>query len=706
MKNVIIAEKPSLAMSIVKAIGNCEKHDGFFENDKYIVTFAFGHLFTLYDVDDYKGRGKTAWDLFELPFIPLEFKWKLKDDSGVKKQFKVIESLIKRNDVDTITNAGDFDVEGILLIDEIVQDVFKKNKFSKKYLRIKLPDQTKETLLSSLYNLEDMSVYKNWFEEGKGRLFIDWLYGINLTRYLSLKAHSLFPVGRVLVPIVEYIYDRDMEIKNFVSKNYIVIDTKIEENGKEVKLSFKDFKFEDDSDESEREAKSLVDKLRYEKVVVTSIENKEVVKTRPKLFSLDTLQNYLFKKEKISLANTLKLVQSLYEKGLVTYPRTNTEYMAENEKDKVKAILNSLNDPSLEFFDKKTIFDDSKIESHSALTITTSQSGIDSLSDQEKLVYNTIKNRFYSVFCKDDAVILQNKINFKLGEYNTSLTGNSVKLEGFLKYEPMNETVLPNFNENDEFSPLFELLIKQTQPPKKITEADLNNYLKNPFKKSSEMLGDDEFSNENLLSANDDDLYKDILEGLEIGTVATRSGIVENAIKYEYIVKSKNSLSITDKGCALIENLKKLNINMSKEKTVDVSKKLKEIYKNTYEVEDLLKQIETELVSYINQDITLDTFKVEKEVIGVCPKCGKSVLENDKSFYCEDYKNCNFSVWKKNKFFDSIGLKKFSKSNMKQVLDKGYFQAKDLISKSGKKYNAKLYLKYDDKYSSFEMKFD
>lgn len=686
---LIICEKPSLAMNVVKAIGNMNKNNGYFENNKYIVTFAFGHLLSLQDIDDYFDREKTKWNLEELPFIPNEFIFKLKDDAGVRKQFKIIKSLIKRNDVDEIINCGDADREGEVIINNIIYNVFQSENINKKITRLWLPEQTKETILKQLTDCKEISNTKNLYNEGLARTYIDWLYGINLTRYMTLQTKSLFPVGRVLVPVVKFIYDRDMLIKNFKPIDYYLISTGIYKDEEEIKVHFKDLKYEDTSEETKRKAENLISKLENEKVIVDNITKKDIVKTRPKLFSLDTLQNYLFKKNKFSLAETLKYVQSLYEKGYVTYPRTNTEYLAENEKKKVEEILKNLNDNSLIFFDKKSIFDDSKIESHSALIITTTIP-TNFNNDNEKIVYETIFNRFRSVFCKNDAIIQETKIHLKLGEYDTDLTGNSIKQEGYLKYEPIKDNILPNFLENEEYIPKLSLDINTTQPPKRVTEAELNNYLKNPLKK------------ENM---NEEDEYKELLDGIEIGTVATRSGIIENAIKYQYIIKNKNNLFITEKGISLIENLDKLNIDMDVLKTVKISKKLKQIYKNTLNIDNLVSDVFGQLEQYIDKEKVIDSFKRKKEVIGTCPKCSKNILENDKSFYCEDYKNCNFSIWKKNKFFDSIGLKKFTKSNMQSCLEKGYFDAKNLISKKGKNYDAKLVMKITDKYVNWNIEF-
>ena len=206
---LIIAEKPSLAMNVVKSIGSMNKHDGYFENNDYIVTFAFGHLLQLFDVDDYFNREKSKWNLEELPFVPDNFKFKIRDDKGVKKQFNIIKDLIKREDIDEIVNCGDADREGEVIVNNIVNRIFEEWSIKKPVKRLWLPEQTTQTIRQELKNLKDDGEYKSLYNEGLARTYLDWTYGINLTRYLSIKSQAFLPVGRVLIPIVKYVYDRD-----------------------------------------------------------------------------------------------------------------------------------------------------------------------------------------------------------------------------------------------------------------------------------------------------------------------------------------------------------------------------------------------------------------------------------------------------------------------------------------------------------------
>ena len=209
MKKLVIAEKPSLAMNIVKALNSSEsfeRKDGYFESENYIISFAFGHLFKLYDIEEYTGEDKGAkWRNDILPFIPKEFKFSIKDDVGVKKQYKILEELIKSNRVDEIVACGDADREGEVIIRLIINNVFNNNSINKKVTRLWLPEQTTQSILYGLNNLKDIDTYNNLANEGFTRTFLDWLVGVNLTRYVTVKSKHLFPVGRVLVPIVQAI---------------------------------------------------------------------------------------------------------------------------------------------------------------------------------------------------------------------------------------------------------------------------------------------------------------------------------------------------------------------------------------------------------------------------------------------------------------------------------------------------------------------
>ncbi|MBR5314910.1 MAG: DNA topoisomerase III, partial [Clostridia bacterium] len=334
---LIIAEKPSLARNIVSAIGQMNKQNGYYEGNGYIVTWAFGHLFTLADIEDYRPlpEGKKYWSLDNIPCFPDEFIYILRRkadksvDDGIEKQFNTIKYLCNREDVDTIINAGDSDREGEIIVRICVNKALQTTKTFK---RLWLPDQTEETICNGLESMKDETEYENLANEGFARTYIDWLYGVNLTRYATLKSGTLLRVGRVIVPIVKAIYDRDMSIKNFVPEKYYAIQSNEKTDGEEIELVSKE-KF---AKEKYLDAQSLCQKYNDAGAVVTSVKKKVDTVSAGKLFSLTKLQNHLGKKYKMPMETSLAILQKLYEEGYVTYPRTNSEYLATAEKQKVK----------------------------------------------------------------------------------------------------------------------------------------------------------------------------------------------------------------------------------------------------------------------------------------------------------------------------------------------------------------------------------
>ena len=683
MKKLIIAEKPSLARNIASALNVRVSKEGYMENEKYIVSWTFGHLFKLRDVDGYVGE-KRKWSEVKLPFFPEKFEFDLKNDSGIKKQYKILKNLINSKEVDEIVNAGDADREGQIIVDIIINAI----KTDKKIKRLWLPEQTEETIRKAINNLEDNFKYKNLHNEGLARTYMDWLMGINLTRYISLKANMLFPVGRVLIPVIKYIYDRDLTIKNFIPKKYFTVEGETMCNGTLLKLVC-DKKY--NLLELEK-AKSYSYELNRNKGIVRDIIEKEIILNPPKLFSLSKLQSKLSKENKISFAKSLEIIQKLYEKGFITYPRTNTEYLAEEEKDKVKELIKLYSNYELEFKDSKKIFDSSKIESHSAVMPTLKIPDMNSLNLEEKIIFETIRNRFISNFLKEQVIINQTEIKIAVGNEIFNLKGKSVKQEGFLKYENQKiDNKLPYFEINQEIDVDFKVADKLTIPPKKVTEENLSNYLKNPFRKEKNQENED-----------DTQEYREIMKGVEIGTEATRTGIIENAKKYGYITSEKQNFSITEKGIKLIELLDLLHINLYAEKTVEFSMLQKDIYNNRKNISDIIEKTKSELQNIINQDIEVEKFEKEMEVIGKCPKCNSNIYENSKSYYCSNYKNgCKTSLWKEANYF---GQKiKISKDNAKKLLS-GEQVVFKIKSKSGKEYNAHFGIEVNGDYLNLQRK--
>ena len=686
---LIIAEKPSLARNIAAGIGEFRRRDGYLESNDCIITWAFGHLFSLADIEHYNPSPTGRWSMDNLPCFPESFSYELRKDkdkqvdSGVLKQFKTIEALCNRGDVDVIVNAGDADREGEIIVRNCISCALKTKKDIR---RLWLPDQTPQTVAASFADMKPDADYDNLANEGYARTYIDWLYGVNLTRYATLRTGSLLRVGRVIVPIVKAIYDRDMAIKNFVPEKYYAIASKEETNGEIVELVSKQ-KFAYDRP---NEVKIKCDEYNAQNATVTSLKRKKETLFCGKLYSLSKLQNVLGKKYKMSMAESLEIVQKLYEEGYLTYPRTNSEYMATAEKGKVRKILENcakLGYPVV-FKDKKTIFDDSKIESHSAITPTYKIPDKNKLSEAEMQVYSTVFRRFVAVFCSEECIVERVEMTVSVGELEDFLLkGMAIKERGWTKYDDttQKDKFLPDLKKGDVVNINFVPTEKQTSPPKHYTIETLNNYLKNPFREEKASIDDS-------MGADDAEEYKAMLEGVELGTEATRTGIIDNARKSGYIQLKKDVYTILPDGIYMIESLARLNINMDKFKTSEMGKALKKVFRGEYAVSDSVELAKSEISRYFHK--TAQTPEEDSDigffgdVVGVCPMCGAEVKRSKYGYNCSAYKQgCKFGIW------ISMCGKTISLATAKTLLQTGRTpKMQGFTGKSGKQFDAVLKL--------------
>ncbi len=689
---LIIAEKPSLGRNIAAGLGTFSRRDGYLENDKCIISWAFGHLFSLADIENYNPRpeGVMRWTMDNLPCFPKEFEYELrrengKVDSGVQKQFNTLSMLCNREDVDTIVNAGDADREGEIIVRTCIE---KALKTPKKLKRLWLPDQTPETVRAAFEEMKDDGEYNNLASEGYARTYIDWLYGVNLTRLATLKTGTLLRVGRVIVPIVKAIYERDMAIKNFVPEKYYSIASKEETNGEVVelqsKLRFDGNKYND----------ALIACTQYNAsdAVVQSVKHKKDSISPGKLYSLSKLQNVLGKKYKMSMADSLEIVQKLYENGYLTYPRTNSEYLATAEKGKVKKILEncaSIGYPVV-FKDKKTIFDDSKIESHSAITPTYKIPDKSKLSEAEMQVYSTVFRRFIAVFCAEECIAERVEITISVGELETFvLKGLLIKEKGWMKYDDASQKdkLLPNLKKGDKVNIDFKPCERETSPPKHYTIETLNNYLKNPFR-------EEKATAEDTVGSDDADEYRAMFEGVELGTEATRTGIIDNARKSGYIQLKKDVYTILPDGIYLVESLERMNISMDKYKTSEMGRALKRVFRGELQIADSVALATAEIANYfapvkelpLEEDTDIGFFG---DIVGRCPLCGADVKRNKYGYGCSGYKNgCKFNV---NAYICNRAI---SKRNVELLLREGRTSLiRGFVSKkNGKLFDAALKL--------------
>ncbi|MEH7289219.1 DNA topoisomerase III [Priestia megaterium] len=715
---LIIAEKPSVSKNIADALKIKGRQDGYFEGNGYIVTWAFGHLLQLYDAKDYDDKMST-WKMENFPFIPQVFKYKVKSnprdrekpDTGAKKQLKIIQSLMRRPDVDGIISACDYDREGQVIGDSIIYNL----KTDKTVYRLLLNEWTPAEVMNGLENIKLNTELRPLQDAGVSRQWADWVIGINLTSVATLKYQKgkgkALNIGRVLLPTLKIIYDRDKEIEKFVPENYYKLQatfkTKKEQEYEGTYIEGKEEKFKSKETLEEIQQK-LIDKSGI-------VSDKQVQKKKeypPFLFNLSNLQGYITNKYKGWTSDkVLKVAQSLYEKKFITYPRTASVALEESLVGKTAKVLETLTEDlpykdEVKFVKSKRIFDNSKVESHSAIVPTYLKPK--KLSTDEEQVYQAIKNRFIMQFMP--------VAEYEETRIETKITGADLKglfiskgkvqlVEGWKKVEKVQskDTILPLVQVNDDVDLVkHEITTHVTKPPKQHTERTLLRVMETCGKNY-----DGEGTDEESLNA--------ILSGFSIGTPATRAETIKKLKDVGYITTQNKNLLCTELGRKLIETFPIKDL-FNLEFTGRLEKSLNDIEKRNFTKDEFLQLIfdfTTKAVETIKneKEVTINEVASQRksnEIIGKCPVCGHAVIEGQKGFGCSNWKNgCKFVIWKNDKFLATM-KKKPTKTMVKALLKNGIAPVKGLTSKKGNKFDAKLrYEKNaDNEYFSWKMEFD
>ena len=725
---VILAEKPSVAKTIASFLGAKTRRDGYFEGNGYIVTYAFGHLVSLYDMKDYdKEKYSGSWKMANFPFIPAD-KFKFKVDDSKQKQFNIIKELLNREDVEYVINATDNDREGELIAFLIF--LLAKNK--KPVKRILVNEWTPQDITRGLENLKDEEDMRNLQAAGYTRLITDWLIGINFTSVATLKYGNgkLLNIGRVILPTVKLVYDRDMEIKNFVPKTYFEIEGNFKcANGtyKGKLIKGKETKFD-----SEEEAMAVIDSITSKNGVISS---KKVTKSKeyaPKLFSLTSLQGHITSKySHFTSDKVLSVCQSLYEGkgkgGYITYPRTDSVYLEESLTDKASQTLNRLKqnlpyEDKIKFAKTKRVFDSSKVDSHSAIIPTYIVPN--SLTPDEQIVYQAIKDRFIANFMPP-AEYENTEIKTDVDDSVFLTKGKVLKVKGYLEVynKEQKNDLLPSMEKGENVEVLEILpLKKQTTPPKSYTEDTLLKAMKNCGK-----------------NVDDEDL---VLAGYSIGTSATRGDVLKKIAQVGYVNKKGKSYYITDLGINLVEIFPVKDL-FDVDYTGKLEKSLSDIQKGQFSRKEYLLNIMNFIVKNVNlikydapKKINTDAYvydpktkkalsksqleakatkaakasskksssKTDNTSLGKCPVCGSDVVETDKGFLCTNYQTCKYGIFKDDKYL-ALYKKKPNKTMVKSILKKGEAKVKSLTDKNGNKFDAILtYQKNQNGYFSWFIK--
>lgn len=725
---VILAEKPSVAKTIASFLGAKTRRDGYFEGNGYIVTYAFGHLVSLYDMKDYdKEKYSGSWKMANFPFIPAD-KFKFKVDDSKQKQFNIIKELLNREDVEYVINATDNDREGELIAFLIF--LLAKNK--KPVKRILVNEWTPQDITRGLENLKDEEDMRNLQAAGYTRLITDWLIGINFTSVATLKYGNgkLLNIGRVILPTVKLVYDRDMEIKNFVPKTYFEIEGNFKcANGtyKGKLIKGKETKFD-----TEEEAMAVIDSITSKNGVISS---KKVTKSKeyaPKLFSLTSLQGHITSKySHFTSDKVLSVCQSLYEGkgkgGYITYPRTDSVYLEESLTDKASQTLNRLKhglpyEDKIKFAKTKRVFDSSKVDSHSAIIPTYIVPN--SLTPDEQIVYQAIKDRFIANFMPP-AEYENTEIKTDVDDSVFLTKGKVLKVKGYLEVynKEQKNDLLPSMEKGENVEVLEILpLKKQTTPPKSYTEDTLLKAMKNCGK-----------------NVDDEDL---VLAGYSIGTSATRGDVLKKIAQVGYVNKKGKSYYITDLGINLVEIFPVKDL-FDVDYTGKLEKSLSDIQKGQFSRKEYLLNIMNFIVKNVNlikydapKKINTDAYvydpktkkalsksqleakatkaakasskksssKTDNTSLGKCPVCGSDVVETEKGFLCTNYQTCKYGIFKDDKYL-ALYKKKPNKTMVKSILKKGEAKVKSLTDKNGNKFDAILtYQKNQNGYFSWFIK--
>jgi len=694
-KTVILAEKPSQAKAYAEAFQSYKKHDGYYHvkgllnTSETVITFGYGHLVELYDAHDYNDNWKQ-WQIDKLPIFPEKYQFKVSKDK--QKQYNIVKKHL--DSADEIVVATDSDREGEAIARLIIRLSSNHNK-SIKRLWINSLETTE--IQKGFKELKDGEDFYSTFKSAETRQIADWLVGINLTRLYTLYMQQnglrgTFTIGRVQTPTLFLIYQRNQEIKNFTSQYFYELYANFEhENGAYQGKYKKHFHTKDELNSFN----SGNDLNNQKNATIKNVNVEEKRTYAPKLFALSDLQSLANKKFKYSADKTLSIAQKLYEKQILSYPRSDSNYIGTPEFNYLKSKLSNylelinetIEEPQTE--ENKRYVNSKKVQEHYAIIPTKTLPKLNDLSQDEQNIYLLVLYRTIAIFEKPYRYE-ETTIETTIANILFETKGKTEVDKGWKRLVKENkenkDTILPKVAINDTASYDLEVKKGKTSPPKHYTEGTLLTGMKN--------VGRELDSEEN----------KDILKETEgIGTEATRSNVIETLKKQKYITIKKGKIYVTDKGNLLCEMIADDEI-ANAEMTATWEKYLKQIQSKKGTQEAFLKSIQNFIEHLIAQvpinfkDNQSNIKNVAEQIaedkkVATCPNCQKAVVDKGKFYGCTGYTNgCKFTLPKK------WSKKTIPKTNIKQLIENGITsEIKGFKSKKGNKFNAKLQLKKDNK---------
>ena len=668
---LVITEKPSVAMALASVIGARSRRDGFVEGNGYLVSWCVGHLVGLCDAADYDERYRK-WNYDDLPIVPE--KWKKKILEGTKKQFGILQTLMNRSDVTEVICGTDAGREGEL----IFRLVYEQAGCRKPVKRLWISSMEEKAIREGFQNLKDGSYYDDLYRSALCRAQADWLVGINGSRLFSVLYNKNLKVGRVQTPTLAMIVERNQEVTGFKKEQYF-----------ETHLFCRDLEAVSDRMNSLEEAEQLVKQCQGKRCQIIRDEEQTKTVQPPKLYDLTTLQRDANRILGYTAQETLDAAQSLYEEKLITYPRTDSQYLSDDMEQTAEELAELL-DGDLDFLELEDYepavdrtLNSSKVSDHHAIIPTSQIKSADqkTLKTKERNILYLIESRFLMATSRA-YVYESHKCEVQCEGILFHMLSHRIKQEGFKAIErkmylffgkklPEEIHQMAEIRLLEDYGPCrVEVQEKWTQPPRQFTEDTLLQAMER---------------------AGNEDLTEDT-EKKGIGTPATRAGIIEKLISSGFVSRDKKNLVPTNDGNVLITILP--DEIKSPAMTAQWEMQLNQIARGEADAGGFLQGIIRMLKELISRYSGVSEKQKEqfshgtkKESMGSCPRCGKPVYEGQKNFYCSDRK-CQFALWKNDRFFESQG-KKMDAGTVKKLLAKGKIHYKDLRSqKTGRTYEA------------------
>ncbi len=649
---LVVAEKPSVARDIAKTLGVTQKGNGCLMGEKYVVSWAIGHLVTLAEPEEYDEKLKK-WSFVSLPILPE--KMELKAIKSTRSQLKILHQWMNDKEIESIVCATDSGREGEL----IFRYIYNITKCKKPFQRLWISSMTEQAIKEGFANLKDSEAYDTLYHSAKCRSEADWLVGMNATRAYTLRYNVLLSIGRVQTPTLALIVEKQKEIDAFITKPYFEVQTDFG--------GFQGFWIDEKDEtkiENEEKAKEITQKVDGENAIVTKVEKEEKRILPPLLYDLTELQRECNRRFGYSAKKTLDIAQELYEKRkMITYPRTDSRYLSDDMKNKVQNTMKRL--AELETFQEfakplllenklsfsKRMIDNTKVTDHHAIIPTDVRLRLDSLTEDEKNVFLLVASRLISVFYPNYRYEVT-KAFFGCHEERFLSKGMVILQEGWQEIEKKlfppkekkektnDEQKLPPLAQGEAY-PIIEakVLKKKTTPPKPYTESSLLSAM------------------ENAGRFVEDESLKEQMKDSGLGTPATRAAIIERLLSVGYITRKGKNLIPTEKGKQLIQVVpEELR---SPQTTGKWEKGLSSIAKGKMEEQRFMESIKR-YVKFLVEDAarrkTEVVFPQEAKkgprkggkTLGKCPVCKDGdVLENRKAFFCSNWKTgCKFSAWK------------------------------------------------------------